>query len=245
MRRTPALPLLLVGLVIAGAVAAGYLTQAAPADPVTDCPVGKPPPATVVIDLDTTDALIAAQPRQTLQAVEQVLAGLPAGSRVAILQVSGENQIEAAPLFDRCLPATDDNIRRNRMRDAVMTPIRRRLQSLQAAAAAPASPILESVLNIAQDRQLHAAGAPLTVVLISDALQNSEFASVYRRGRAFPDPAGRPLAGVRVQLVLLRNRRDQALQPASAARLTAWLGKAGATTDYRPPTWLTLAGAPP
>jgi hypothetical protein len=240
----PIAPYLLAGLVLAAVAVGGLLNRTGPVDRSTDCPVGRPPPATVVIDLDTTDALVATQPRQTMQAVEQALAGLPAGSRVAILQISGDSQVEAAPLFDRCLPGAENNVDRNRMRDAVLGPIRARLEALRTAPEAPSSPILESVLDIAQDQQLHSEGGRLTIVLISDALQNSPFASAYRSGRAFPEPKGKPLAGVKVRVVLLRNRRDQALQDAAAGHLTAWLGRAGAETDYAPPTWLALTQGP-
>jgi hypothetical protein len=52
---------------------------------------------------------------------------------------------------------------------------------------------------------------------------------------------GTPLKGVTVDLVLMKNDRDLALQPREIVRLRDWLTAAGAKVVMSEPGWLILA----
>ncbi len=228
-------------IVLSGLAAAVVLSPPAPALDGEGCVAGRPT-NTLVVALDTTDRLISQQPRQVQDAVAAEVRALSPGDRVAVVEIAGETRPEAKPLVSACLPGAATNVERNRFRDRIASPIAARLGELAGRPEAPASPIIETLVALASDRTFNGQGGRLTILAISDGLQNTAHGSVYGAGHAFPSPNGQPMSGVTVDLELLRNPRDAALQPRGVERLVTWLKAAGATVDYTPPRWLALAG---
>jgi hypothetical protein len=229
------------GLLLVGSLAAVAISHPEVRLDARHCEIGRPPPETLAIAIDVSDRLVSAQPREITYAVERELMALKQGDRVIVLDAAGEPTAEAAPIVDQCHPGDDDNVARNAFQRAIVRPIEDHLHDLQNQPASDQSPIAESILSLAADQSLHLPGSKLTILFGTDGLQNSELQSAYRRGSNFPKPVGTPLKGVTVNLVLMKNDRDLALQPREIARLRDWLTAAGATVALSEPGWLILA----
>jgi len=239
-RRMPLGPV--VAISVAAILLAGLATLAiiSPVQPTSDsdcCIAGRPHRALVIV-LDSTDPLIAREPRQVSAAVGAAVEALKPDDRVAMVELAGKAASEVTPLVNACLPGSETNVERNRLKHRILEPMARQIAEIGGRPEAPASPILETLLSLASDRTLNAPGARLPVLLVSDGLQNSPVASVYGRGVEFPSPASHPLDGVTVELVVLHNPRDARLQPRGVAKLVNWLKAAQAQVLYDPPRWL-------
>lgn len=235
--------LLLPGAVTASAIALAAVAMMAPGlqlDPATDCPLDGRPSKVRVLALDSSDPLLAAQPGAVDGDVDAAIAGLPGGARLVVVEVRDPNPVEPKVLFTRCIPGTASNAERNRFRDAVIQPIKTRVQALVSKPAANTSPIIETVLAIADSRKLHIAGVPLEILLASDGIENG-VTSVYHGG-ALPKPPAHLLAGVRITIMPLRNDRDLPLQVSALPQLAAWFKSTDADVTYTPPAWLAFAG---
>lgn len=197
---------------------------------------------TLIVVLDVTDPLIAAQPRQVDAAVEASICRLQPRDRLAVVKLSGASPEEVAPLIDTRLPASETNRDRNRLRDQITRPIAGLLDAVEKRRdASPYSPILETLVAIASDRTLSTAGWRTHVLLVSDGLQNTAYASIYPPRVHFPPAELRPLRGMTVEMAVLRNLRDRSLQPDGVAALVNWLRAAGADVLYEPPPFMALA----
>ena len=227
------------GLVLAGLVGVGMTFAPPRAEDANGCVEGQAH-RTLAIAVDTTDNLLAGEPRESRQAIVDALASLKPNDRVVVVEMSGTSPTEAAPLVDACLPGDETNIERNRLRDRVWKPIDARLKQLSGQPAAKTSPLIETVLVLASDRLFNGPTSRLTVLMITDGLQNSSFASAYRGGTAFPPPAGYPLQRVSVVPFIVRNPRDAALQPRGTAALAEWLRRAGASVSLDQPPWMSV-----
>jgi hypothetical protein len=190
--------------------------------------------------LDTSDPLLAGQPRESRAEIAEVLRTLGRNDRVVVTEMAGDAPAEASPLVDACLPGSETNVERNAFEARIGAPIEARLTSLALRAPANASPLVETVLSLASDRAFSGPTSRLTVLMETDGLQNTALASAYRRGSRFPPPAHSPLRGVTVILFILHNPRDAALQPRGVAALAAWLKAAGAEVTYDQPPWMSI-----
>jgi hypothetical protein len=234
------------GLTAMGLALTGTLGAAAFLDPTQKvdrrhCVVGQPPPETLVTLPDTSDSLVATEPRETAFATEAEIAHLNAGDRIILLDMAGKAVAEETPLIDQCDPGDDDNIARNAFKRDVLVPLAKHLKSLNANTSSDESPIIETILAVVGDPSLHAAGSKLRFLIPTDGLQNTHFASAYRRGTKFPRPEGEPLKGIAIKIVPIENARDLALQPRGLTELVDWLSMAGASVEMNKPGWLLLA----
>ncbi len=205
------------------------------------CVVGTVPAKVLAVGLDTSDPLVVVEPREVSFAVDQALNSLNKGDRIVALDVGGKPLAEIAPIVDQCHPGDDDNIARNAFRRTILEPIAAHLRDLLGHPASTESPLAESMVNLASDPSIHPQGSKLVILFVTDGIQNSPLQSAYRRGSKFPKPAGQPLKGVVINLVLIKNERDIALQPRAIARLATWLQDAGAEVNAPEPGWLSLA----
>jgi hypothetical protein len=230
-----------IGVLIIGGLGAVAVLNPTEQLDVRHCIIDRVPPRTLAIVLDTSDLLVAAQPREITFVVERELMALKQGDRVIVLDAAGEPTAEAAPIVDQCDAGDGDNVARNAFQRAIVRPIEDHLRDLQGKQASNQSPIVESILSLAADQSLHIPGTQLTILFGTDGLQNSGLQSAYKRGSTFPKPDGTPLKGVTVELVLMKNARDLALQPREIIRLHDWLTAAGAKVVMSEPGWLILA----
>ena len=206
-----------------------------------DCPIAGPPPQTLVFAVDTTNQLVADEPRTVELNLEAGIAKLPAGSRVALVEIGAVAPTEPVILFSRCLPGNADNAARNRFRQEVMTPLKAHLATLSARPEAPTSAIVETVLALVDDENLHRKGTALTIRLETDGLQNSAYANAYR-AKPFPMAPAGTLRGVDIEIDALRNPKAVAEQPKAFDRLTEWLrGGTPSHLLFERPAWLALA----
>jgi hypothetical protein len=229
------------GLLLTGGLGTFAITHPAARVDARHCEIGRPPPQTLAIAIDVSDQLVSSQPREITYAVQQKLMELKQGDRVLVVDAAGEPTAETAPVVDQCDAGDGDNVARNAFQRSIVRPIEDHLQQLQNQAASDQSPIAESILSLAADQSLHIPGTQLTVLFATDGLQNSALQSAYKRGSNFPKPGGTPLKGVTVELVLMKNARDLALQPREIPRLREWLTAAGAKVVMSEPGWLILA----
>jgi hypothetical protein len=229
------------GLLLVGGLEAFAITHPAARLDARHCAIGRPPPGTLAIAIDVSDQLVISQPREITYAVERELMALKQGDRVLVVDAAGEPTAEAVPIVDQCDAGDGDNVARNAFQRSIVRPIEDHLQQLQNQPASDQSPIAESILSLAADQSLHIPGTQLTVLFATDGLQNSALQSAYKRGSTFPKPDGTPLKGVTVDLVLMKNARDLAIQPREIVRLRDWLTAAGAKVVMSEPGWLILA----
>ncbi len=229
------------GLLLVGGLGAFAITHPAARLDARHCIIDRPPPRTLAIVLDTSDPLVAAQPREITFVVKRELMTLKQGDRVLVLDAAGEPTAEAAPIVDQCDAGDGDNVARNAFQRSIVRPIEAHLRDLQNQPASDKSPIVESILSLAADQSLHIPGTQLTILFASDGLQNTGLQSAYKKGSNFPKPDGTPLKSVTVELVLMKNARDLALQPREIVRLRDWLTAAGAKVVMSEPGWLILA----
>jgi len=227
--------LILVGLSVAAALSPyEHVDQ-------RHCVVGAVPAKVLAVELDTSDPLVVVEPREVSFAIDQSLNSLNKGDRIIALDVGGKALPEIAPIVDQCHPGDDDNIARNAFRRTILQPIAAHLRDVLGRPAAAESPLAESMVSLASDPSIHPRGSKLVILFVTDGMQNSALESAYRRGSKFPKPEGQPLKGVVIELVLIKNERDIALQPRAIVRLTAWLQAAGAQVIAPEPGWLSLA----
>jgi hypothetical protein len=208
-----------------------------------NCPVGTPSPNTLVLFLDTSDQLLAAQPREARSAVDGLVSPLARGDRLIVFEVPGEANAELVPLIDQCDPGDRTNVERNAFRNRVSQAVDQKISDLQNHPSSHVSPLIESIVDVAGDAQINSQGTKLTVALVTDGLQNSPFASAYSSLKTFSPPRGTPLKGIAIKIVLLKNIRDIRLQPKGSDLLAAWLMQAGAAVQYQPPAWLSVVNA--
>jgi len=233
---------LILGAGMAGLIALVAFAILNP-EPETDerhCFTEQAPENTALIVLDTSDALIAAQPRQIAGAVEAEIARLSEGDHVVVLNAAGKAPSEVTPIVDACHPGERDNRARNAFQQTVVLPIEEHLSALTLEPEASESPLAETIVSIAADRDFNDGRSNLRVLLITDALQNTSYQSAYRWGSEFPALTGEPLKGLNIHLVLVRNERDLALQPQAVTRFVEWLEEAGASVEYAEPAWISL-----
>ncbi|MEO7382681.1 MAG: hypothetical protein ABIV25_13190 [Paracoccaceae bacterium] len=193
-----------------------------------------------MVALDTSDPLVSVQPRAVAFEVDHALSSLKRGDRILAIDAAGKPAAEVAPIVDQCHPGDDDNVARNAFKSLVVGPIERHLEALKKLPASSVSPLVETLIAIAADQSLNRSGTTLSVIFFTDGLQNSAFQSAYRQNSDFPKPVGVPLRNVTVQIVLIRNDRDFALQKQAVDRFSAWLAQAGARVIYNQPGWLAL-----
>jgi hypothetical protein len=197
---------------------------------------------TLAIVIDTTDPLLAGSMTDSLDAISEAMAGLKPGDRVVVTELDGAVQSAPAPLVDACLPLLDSNLARHRMRDRIETPLREKLATLAKSPASETTPLIETVLYLAGERRLNGPTSRLSILLITDGLQNSPIATAYhRRGPFAPPKDKQALTGATVTFFLIRNPRDFQLQPAGVHHLVEWLRQAGATVAEHDPPWMMLA----
>jgi hypothetical protein len=245
-RKTLLLAYALVGVGVAAIGTLAFAMIASPDDPRDSrhCFIDRPPARTLVVSLDVSDPLTSVHPREVAFDVDRSLAGLRSGERVVVIDAAGKPPTEIATVVDQCHPGDDDNTARNAFRDEILRPIARHVNDVRSKPASNESPLAETITGVAADPSLHAAGSKLDILFITDGLQNSALESAYRSGSEFPTPAPGLLSGVKVELDLVKNERDFALQPRAVARLLAWLTAAGARVVYAAPAWLSLADPP-
>jgi hypothetical protein len=207
------------------------------------CVIGQAPANTFVPVFDETDPLVALAPRQVRYDLARDIAKLGDGDRVVVIDAHGDASSELQPALDVCLPGNENNIARMAMQRDVWVPLLHHLDVIAAVPPVKETSLAELVARIASDRSLRVQGTRLIIALFTDALQNSRLQSAYRPGSRFPPVDPHLLQGVTVEIHLLRNPRDEALQPRASARLVAWLKAAGAEVRYAAPAWLLLAGS--
>lgn len=200
---------------------------------------------TLVVAIDTTDPLTAAQPQRVETAVNDSLARLKANDRVAVVEMTATPPTEVKSVVNACKPADENNHDRKLLHDLIDQPIATLLQKIaKQSDSERQSPIIETLFAIASDSTLNTSRSGLHVLLVSDGLQKSDRASVYPRGAAFPQPNGLPLHGVTIELVVLQNPRDLDLQPAGVEALVDYLRALGANLIYQTPPWMAALAQP-
>ncbi|HEY0129799.1 MAG TPA: hypothetical protein VGB57_00225 [Allosphingosinicella sp.] len=228
-----------VGLAVAAAGVSAFALRGPVVDPETDCLAAAPPPASRVMAIDTTDRLVGPQ-METVRAVSRrLIAELPEQGRLALVEIRDGGPSELQPLLDRCVPRLNSNRARRRFEALVEEPLNEELGKLRRRPDAPQSPVMETTFAIAAEPRWRDSAGRVTIVIATDAMQNTDALSFYRRGDRNPI-VGRPLKKVSVILVPLRNERDLARQGAAFDRLVEELQGAGAEVTYQRPPWLAF-----
>jgi hypothetical protein len=228
------------GLALCALIAIIVATKAPPTD--KDGCVAGAAHDTLAIVVDTTDPLLTGSMTDSLDAISAAMAGLKPGDRVVVTELDGAVQSAPTPLVDACLPLLDSNLARRRMRERIETPLREKLATLAKSPTSETTPLIETVLYLAGERRLNGPTSRLSILLITDGLQNSPIATAYhRRGPFAPPKDKQALMGATVTFFLIRNPRDFQLQPAGVHHLVEWLRQAGATVAEHDPPWMMLA----
>jgi hypothetical protein len=205
------------------------------------CLINRADPAVEVLAFDTSDPLVRAHARSVREIVEDSIESLPTNGRFVVVELNPDAPSEINPLYEACKPGNDGAVARTQLKENFTDPVMAVFESMQDRPAARESPLVELVLAIAGDRTLRDDGAPITVRLVSDAMQNSALWSAYNESRRIPLPSDADaLDGVHVEIHLLRNTRDAHLQRAAVAELAGWLESAGATVHWSEPPWMAL-----
>lgn len=238
----PRRQLVFVGAVAVAVAAAGvsaFALRGPAVDPDTDCLAASPPPASRVLAVDTSDPLVGPQ-METVRAVSRrLIAELPEQGRLALVEIRDGGPSELRPLLDRCVPRLNSNRARHRFETLVEAPLNEKLGKLRRRPAGPQSPVMETTFAIAAEPRWRDSAGRVTIVIATDAMQNTGSLSFYRRGDRNAI-VGRPLEKVSVILVPLRNERDLARQGAAFDRLVEELEGAGAEVTYQRPPWLAF-----
>jgi hypothetical protein len=222
-------------LATGGIITSGILSDDRPLDLRTDCPQVGDPAGVNVVALDTTDRLMKEQPLLVERMIDGVVAGIPAGDRLAVAEIRNAG-LEPQLAFNRCVPGKDSNVERNRFRNAVRAPVHEALEAMATRPEAARSPVVESLIALVDHPQLQPTRGRITIHLLSDGLQASDFATAYG-DRPFPPVVNNLLSGVTIRLVVLHNPRDAARQRQGVERLVAWLRGSGARVEYEWSTW--------
>jgi hypothetical protein len=242
--------LLILGFSLLAVGGAGYLLwsgQQPELNPATGCPRGQTlPEVHTVILVDQTDAL---SPRQIDYAKQLVLLEyqrLPAGGRLTVHPLDADPDSTGRD-FSRCRVRRGDEVSgitenpdliEAEFRRSVGGALESYLEGLEGAPTAEASPIMETVRNVAASADFGANVDERRLVLLSDMAQFSDRVDQYGAGGAYPlDATARALLprsfrDVTVRVHYVERPSLSGLQgPAHERFWRSWFAAAGADTQ--------------
>lgn len=251
--------LCVAGILIAG-ITAWWMSREPELDQATLCPLDRPLQTSVIVLVDTTDALNRLQVKRMLATVKTTLDGMPVFGKLSIVLLDGAAPYEPVELVSLCNPGSPNNInpllknpRRyaKKYQEAFGAPVEKALAALITAPTAARSPIMETLTALTWRPDFDASVPDRSLVIVSDMLQHqpggmSHYQSAGRWARfmhpGLPARDDANLAGVSVRVDYIR--RPDVLQLQNAAHRqfwTTWLTGRGASSV----TGLETAGAPP
>lgn len=251
--------LCVAGVLIAG-IAAWWLSRDPDLDQATLCPLDRPLQTSVIVLVDTTDALKPMHVKRLLATVKTTLDTLPIYGKLSLLLLDGGAPYEPVELVSLCNPGSPNNVNplvKNRKRyakkyrEAFGAPVEKALAALITAPTAARSPIMETLAALTWRPDFDASVPDRSLVIVSDMLQHepgglSHYQSAGRWTRfmrvGLPASDDANFAGVSVRVDYIRRPDFLQLQNADHRRFwTSWFAERGAN----PVTGLETASAPP
>lgn len=240
----PWIPIGVLVLLIAGTSIAWWKASSSYVrmDALTLCATDNPPPAVVVVLVDTSDALTDHERMQLLNEFERVRDAIPKGGRIDLFSVPATWEGRVTPIISLCNPGSGEDMNslyqnpamaRARWESSFKAEIDDRMRVVTVAESAPSSPILEAI----RDVSVRVFGRPdldesrKQLVIASDFLQHSPsgFSHYEVTGHSYQQlvelsrlpVSDANLSGVEITMLYLARPATKRLQ--NAAHIRFWM----------------------
>ena len=180
-RRRAIMIILLCIFLVAGVGAAVYFNRTPPLDEATLCPIGRDIESSVLVLVDTTDALTEIQKSQLLAAVRQSRETIATYGKLTILFLDADKPYQPRELVSLCNPGSPENINplvqtesrvAKRWTDSFGKPIDEAVSELLSAPTATSSPIMEAITAATSRPDFNEQIKARRLILVSDMLQH-------------------------------------------------------------------------
>ena len=236
--------------VVAGAASLGLANQPPALDDKTLCPTDRKLETSVVILVDTTDALTPIQISRLLASVHETRDALPTYGKLTLLFLEAASPYEPKEMISLCNPGSPQNINpliqtaskiKKRWDESFGNPVERATATLATAPTASRSPVIQAVVASTWRPDFDARVRSRRLLIVSDLLQHDSGYSHYTTASRdlwakfartpLATEATGDLSNVVVEVEYLRRPKDARFQgEAHRAFWKRWFGEAGASS---------------
>lgn len=217
--------------VVFGAASFGMINQPPALHEKTLCLTDRKLETSVVILVDTTDALSPTQISQLLARVRETRDGLPTHGKLTLLFIDSASPNEPKEIFSLCNPGSEKNSNpliqtaskiKKRWDESFGNPVEQAISTLATAPISSRSPLIQAIIASTQRSDFNTQVGTRRLLIVSDLLQHEQGYSHYTtssrnlwvnfsRTSLAPETVG-ALSNVAVEVVYIRRPKDAIYQ---------------------------------